>query len=684
MIGMTRSSETAMIHASIIRLSSVAVIGTLLHLASMLTFAGSDKHDATHLTPEIGAAHSAHWYNPERSGEGLVLEVLDENAALLYWFTYDDNGNQRWMIGTGAIVESGNGQHIEFPELKVTSGGRFGPDFDPDEVLFETVGQAKLSFAGCDQAVFDYQAFGQQETIPMTRLTRIMNIDCTEPIHGRPLMPRTDDAGLSGSWYDPDFSGQGFSLQWLDRNEALVIWYTYDPEGNQRWMIGHGQRVGDQVVVEQLLSSRGGRFGEEFDPGQVELLPWGELTLESDCESGALAYSTEFGEGAMQLTPLTRLKGLGCPLDRPKVSDLYDFEVIEEIPVGVPGLPVSNRARAMSDDGGTVVGRYSVQDGWRNWRWQRGKSQLEELPGVATHPESLFVSPDGGTIYATFRDPPDGDSDSPRILSAWQEETGWQPLDGTYLKIPVAEGLSRNGTYLVGRGQQDRSEPWLLWKWHAEEGQQEVASEADFDFGFTRARISDDGRTIVGLAIDLTDGSPTTRRRAVRWIDGEPELLQDGLGAWLELLTGCADECRILFGGGQHALEPDHPHAGHAWFWSEQNGAEYIERMPQARDNTIHSVFHTSADGSLMTGSFGTALGTRGFVWTRATGAQPLTQILTDLGIVEAGWWDVSVVNDVSPDGLLWLVSVYNRGGPAEGNSWAGLIQLTPQIQPHQ
>lgn len=44
---------------------------------------------------EISHAQTAHWYNPDRSGEGLVLEILSADSAVVYWFTYDEAGNQR-------------------------------------------------------------------------------------------------------------------------------------------------------------------------------------------------------------------------------------------------------------------------------------------------------------------------------------------------------------------------------------------------------------------------------------------------------------------------------------------------------------------------------------------------------------------------------------------------------------
>ncbi|MCP4044914.1 MAG: hypothetical protein GY732_02855, partial [Gammaproteobacteria bacterium] len=46
---------------------------------------------------------SGSWYDPAHNGEGFLLEVLEDEQAIVYWFTYDENGNQRWFIGLGEV-----------------------------------------------------------------------------------------------------------------------------------------------------------------------------------------------------------------------------------------------------------------------------------------------------------------------------------------------------------------------------------------------------------------------------------------------------------------------------------------------------------------------------------------------------------------------------------------------------
>ncbi len=638
----------------------------------------------------VGAGHTAHWYDPERSGEGLALEILDEVRALVYWFTYDEEGNQRWLTGVGDIVSEDGDQWIEFPELIVTRGGEFGAGFDPEQVVREFAGQATIRFSGCDRGSWHYQAFGQEQTIALTRLSRTMGADCVAPIHGRPLMLLTDDAGLSGSWYDPARSGEGFSLQWLDRDEAVITWYTYDLEGNQQWILGLGRREGDQIVFPQLINTRGGRFGVEFDPEQVERLPWGQLVLDLGCNAGAMEYSAlseEFGEGGMNLSRLTRLERPDCPLTRPKLTDLYDLDLLHEIPItesGSNNLPV-----AMASDG-TVVGRRPEQGRTRAWRWHPGEPEVEELPGRVEF-NLVFMAPDAESIYAVQRFPEDGDLSSPEYVVVWRDGAGWQILPGTFLPRPVLRGISRNGEYLVGRARQvDDDTRSVLWTWNADHGQQIITVQDEFTFDFSG--ISDDGRIVFGIRTDLGGPSFFPRRdRATRWVDGEAEFLQDEFGAWLAFPFGCAAECRIIYGRGQSVdVDPGHPHLNQAWFWTEDRGAEYVDMLPGARENGTSSLSRASEDGSLMTGSFGIdrpngGRGARGFVWTRATGSQPLVDILDAIGVSDAAW-DATAVSVISPDGrrLLVVMQRFNLFSSLPGSVWAGVVELTPRRKPHE
>lgn len=262
----------------------------------------------TRATPfPIDPGHSALWYERERSGEGFVLENLDGERAVMYWFTYDEDGAQRWLTGIGEI----HGNRISFPELLVTAGGRFGPGFDPDEVVRKVVGSGEFLFTGCNHGWFDFEGFGQAGRFELSRLSHTMAVTCDPPDDALELT----EAAYSGTWYDPGHSGEGFIVQWMANGALILVWFTYDSDGNQYWMIGNGERDGEELVFPDLHATRGARFGAGFEPDDVERFPWGDIRLRLACEQGEAHYDSllpEFGSGHFQLIPLTRLAGLAC------------------------------------------------------------------------------------------------------------------------------------------------------------------------------------------------------------------------------------------------------------------------------------------------------------------------------------------------------------------------------------
>lgn len=122
-------------------------------------------------------------------------------------------------------------------------------------------------------------------------------------------------ARLNGSWSDPDLPGQGISLEILeDRNEALVYWFTYGQDGQQKWMVGQGPIDDAGTAHLEFVTTESGRFAL---PPAPELVVWGtaELTFGS-CHAGRLLF--ESADEAQQGTiELGRLTGTEACIDPP-------------------------------------------------------------------------------------------------------------------------------------------------------------------------------------------------------------------------------------------------------------------------------------------------------------------------------------------------------------------------------
>jgi hypothetical protein len=255
---------------------------------------------------------SAMWYDTSREGEGFMLEVLSATRALLYWFTYDDEGGQDWYFGDGEI----RGNRIVFRDLLRVSGGEFGPGFDPDRVSRAAVGSASFIWSTCDTGAMSWVIDRdggpwRQGRMNVSRLTRVMGLPCSDT--GEAVDPLA--ARQSGSWYDPSHSGEGFSLEVMSNGEVLLFWFSYDSEGHRRWFFGTGRPAGPTIVFDEMFTTTGGVFGPGFDPEAVQVLPWGSMELELACSTGVARFTpTEAGfpAGELQLVRLSLLAGFSC------------------------------------------------------------------------------------------------------------------------------------------------------------------------------------------------------------------------------------------------------------------------------------------------------------------------------------------------------------------------------------
>jgi hypothetical protein len=255
---------------------------------------------------------SAAWFDPERNGEGFVLEILDGDVAVMYWFTYDGEGQQDWYVAVGEV----RGNRILFPDLLRVSGGQFGPGFDPGKVVRTPVGSAGFIFSSCDSGAMSWVidrdgGERRQGRMDLTRLSRVMGIDCGPPL-GAPVLEVSTRAG---SWYDPTHSGEGYALEILVGGRALVYWFSFDPEGQRRWFFGTGDIAGQTLIFDEMLTTAGGVFGDAFDPAAVVVSPWGSLELDLGCKAGTAEFEpTEegFAAGTLDLERLTTLSGLQC------------------------------------------------------------------------------------------------------------------------------------------------------------------------------------------------------------------------------------------------------------------------------------------------------------------------------------------------------------------------------------
>ncbi len=174
----------------------------------------------------------------------------------------------------------------------------------------------------------------------------------------------------SGSWFNPDQSGHGFSVEVLSSGRTIVYWYTYDPFGNSIFLFGDATNVGNRIQA-QVYFLQGMVFGE-FDPDTNELFDWGTLTITfHDCTHATLEYDSilqyqsgeVFGSGEMPLVRLASMDSFKCS-DYP-ISGIYNgYSIENNIFIGNVGIiSETGEINLLSSDGVLIFGQLQASAG---------------------------------------------------------------------------------------------------------------------------------------------------------------------------------------------------------------------------------------------------------------------------------------------------------------------------------
>ncbi len=273
--------------------------------------------------PLMGLPITALYYDPNRNGEGFSLETLNEAGNFwLQWFTYNGSGQARWYVAAdSALAANGLATHT----LYTVNGGVFGPDYDSELTELAAFGELEFIF----DAVGGLQQRGYSKYIdpttgavfrfvvePFTQAEGFINSpDNTQDFHA---------AALTGSWFDPNRNGEGFHLQILTDETAVMQWFSFTPEGDKQWIVASGGLISypgaDTVLIEfaDTYTATGGVFGADFNANDIVLQRWGNLQFELSCNGGQVNYQAEdstYGSGNYPLVRLTasELNAYQCP-----------------------------------------------------------------------------------------------------------------------------------------------------------------------------------------------------------------------------------------------------------------------------------------------------------------------------------------------------------------------------------
>jgi hypothetical protein len=145
--------------------------------------------------------------------------------------------------------------------------------------------------------------------IPLARLTP--NVTCSTTS----ARPTNADFALSGNWFDPATSGQGFTIEVNPVAPILFFsWYTYAVNGGsqgvagQRWFTAQAPfQPGTRTATLTIYETKGGIFDQgTYPPPHAQAIVAGTATLTfQTCQRATLAYNFTAGAMAGQRRTIT-------------------------------------------------------------------------------------------------------------------------------------------------------------------------------------------------------------------------------------------------------------------------------------------------------------------------------------------------------------------------------------------
>jgi hypothetical protein len=219
------SFTTIATNATAFTISGQAVISVQIrqqrYTTTVITAAPSAPR--TNIFPQQGL-----WWNPQRSGHGIDIEVIGGDSLFVIWYTYRDDNTPIWYLGSAAF--SGN----------AWGGSMDVFSWDGQQATSQSTGQFGLDFSDTSHATFWWQFSGQERQ--------------HEPFELFTFATKKTAVDYSGTYFEQAKPGYGMTLS-IQGDTELAVLYFYDNNGRATWAIGSNNHCTDDNY--QLSSLQG-------------------------------------------------------------------------------------------------------------------------------------------------------------------------------------------------------------------------------------------------------------------------------------------------------------------------------------------------------------------------------------------------------------------------------------------
>lgn len=280
----------------------------------------------------------------ERDGAEAGLDVL---------LFHSDDGGQTWSAGRNVTLDSPTFTDQFLPTLSVDADGRLhlayfdarspdGTDAHPVALVDAwyarsddggaTWSRTRLTASPIDSSgtrwaptgAQDAQFLGDYFTLALSpHAAYVAHPVQAQGVYGMAVSridlaadatPIRDPRGLTGPWYEPATSGQGFEFTWIAGDALAVAFYGHRDNGANLFLTGvrAGRFAYGDTLEIPLTTVTGGRFNG-FDRDAIRTAAWGRLTLRFDsCTRAVARLEGADGSKEMQLERLARVPSLPC------------------------------------------------------------------------------------------------------------------------------------------------------------------------------------------------------------------------------------------------------------------------------------------------------------------------------------------------------------------------------------